>query len=67
LAIVLAAQQAADSDRAIPPLSAELVNAETVLDLTEDASKFSHREVRGIRIAFEQSYRSRSGMAQRPD
>ena len=65
LAIVLAAQNAADNERAIPALAEELAGAEAVLDLTEDAQMLSHRETRGVRIVFEQSYRALSEPAQR--
>ncbi|HEX6796422.1 MAG TPA: NB-ARC domain-containing protein, partial [Ktedonobacterales bacterium] len=65
LAIVLAAQNAADNERAIPALAEELAGAEAVLDLTEDAQVLSNRAARGVRIVFEQSYRALSDPAQR--
>ena len=56
LAIVLAAQNAADSDRELSVLASEWSSADAVLDLAEEQPMRSDQPTRGVRRAFEQSY-----------
>lgn len=64
LATVLAAQYAADSDRALTALANELASADAVLNLSEDQRLRSDQDIRGVRLAFAQSYRALPEAAQ---
>lgn len=64
LATVLAAQYAADSDRALAALADELSSADAVLGLSDEQSLRSDHDIRGVRLAFAQSYRALPAHAQ---
>lgn len=64
LATVLAAQYAADSDRALAALADELASADAVLGLSEEQRLRSDQDIRGVRLAFAQSYGALPAAAQ---